>query len=129
MPPAGRFCQAQVSLCMLSLIVITMEQDMPGGISILSSPLGQTRLQWTLWLTTLATPQVSPIMLTLSKVQQQQQLASRNATHSSGTRTRVLLECVRGLTFFALALESYGYQALVYNRHIALAFASTGALT
>jgi hypothetical protein len=101
---------------MMSLTVIMMKQDMPWGISILSSPLGQTPLQWTLWLPTLETPQVSPIMPTLSKVQQQQQqLRGRNATHSSSTR-------VRGFTFFAFALESYGYlatQALVYNRHIA----------
>jgi hypothetical protein len=89
---------------MLSLTVIMMKQGMPGGISIVSSPMGQLRLQWTLWLPTLATPQVSPIMPTLTKVQQQQELASRNATHSSGTR-------VRGLKSFAFALESYGYLA------------------
>jgi hypothetical protein len=92
---------------------------------ILSSSLGQARRQWTLWLPTLATPQVFHIMPTLSEVQQHQQLASRNATNSSGTR-------LRGLWFFAFALESYDYlatQALIYNRHIALASASTGALT
>jgi hypothetical protein len=39
---------------------------------------------------------------------------------------------VRGLTFFALALESYGYldtQAMDYIRHIDFAAASTGAVT
>jgi hypothetical protein len=55
-------------------------------------------------------------MPALSKLQQQQQqLASRNETHSSSTR-------VRGLTFFSFALESYGYldtQAWDYIRHTA----------
>jgi hypothetical protein len=39
---------------------------------------------------------------------------------------------VRGLTYFAFALESYGYldtQAMDYIRHIGFAAASTGAVT
>jgi hypothetical protein len=39
---------------------------------------------------------------------------------------------MRGLTFFAFALENYGYldtQAMDYRRHIAFAAASTGAVS
>jgi hypothetical protein len=87
MPPAGRACPAHVILSMLSLTVIMMKQDMlhaKGDIYTILC-LGHTRLLWTLWLPTLAALQVSPIMPTLSKVQQQQQPASRNATHPNGT--------------------------------------------
>jgi hypothetical protein len=87
MPPGKRVCPAHVTYACFDRDNNDAGHSR-GDVYTILSPGPGPRLQWILWLPTLATPQVFPIMPTLSKVQQQQELASKNATQCSGTACR-----------------------------------------